>query len=134
MIFSSQDESLFAIRYLKMGADGFLHKLSSEETISLAINKMLDKGSYISEDVRDVLVNNKLNRPKGPLNPVNMLTDREIAVAERLVKGVLLKDISNELNIHISTVITYKMRILEKLNINSIQDLIKLFHIYEISD
>lgn len=134
MIFSSQDESLFAIRYLKMGADGFLHKLSSEETISLAINKMLDKGSYISEDVRDVLVNNKLNRPKGPLNPVNMLTDREIAVAERLVKGVLLKDISNELNIHISTVSTYKMRILEKLNINSIQDLIKLFHIYEISD
>ena len=31
MIFSSQDEGLYAVRYLKMGADGFLHKDSTEE-------------------------------------------------------------------------------------------------------
>lgn len=37
MIFSSQDENLYAVRYLKIGADGFLHKLAKEEVINKAL-------------------------------------------------------------------------------------------------
>ena len=62
MIFSSQDESLYAVRYLKMGADGFLHKQSSEDIIHQALIKMLDKGSYMSEYVKDSLIFEKLNK------------------------------------------------------------------------
>lgn len=70
MIFSSQDESLYAVHYLKMGADGFLHKLASEHEINKALTKMLDKGSYMSEEVKDSLIFGKLNKQETSPNPL----------------------------------------------------------------
>lgn len=133
MIFSSQDESLYAVRYLKMGADGFLHKLATEEVINKALIKMLDKGSYISDDVKDSLISNKLNKHTTPINPLENLSDREMEIAERLITGEPIKEISYSLNIHVSTVSTYKTRILEKLNIQSIPELIKIFEFHQIT-
>ena len=132
MIFSSQDESLYAVRYLKMGADGFLHKDSSEETINKALSKMLDRGSYMSEDVKDTLISNRLNKQDTLINPLDWLTNREMEVAERLVTGEPMKNISNNLNLHSSTISTYKTRIFEKLNVQSIPELIKLFDFHHI--
>ncbi len=134
MIFSSQDESLYAVRYLKMGADGFLHKLASEDVINRALIKMLDKGSYMSEDVKDSMIYSNLNHNKSALvNPLEILTNREMEIAERLITGEAMKNISNDLNIHASTVSTYKTRILEKLSIQSIPELIKIFDFHQIS-
>ncbi len=131
MVFSAQDESLYAIRYLKMGADGFLHKLAPEEDIKKALEKMLNKGSYVSEEVRDAMVFNTLNKNVPVDSPLQLLSDREIEIAEQLIKGIPLKDISNELNIHVSTVSTYKTRIFKKLDIQSIPELIDVFKFYE---
>ena len=134
MIFSSQDEALYAVRYLKMGADGFLHKLSSEDVINRALIKMLDKGSYMSEDVKDSLIFSNLNHKQSSLvNPLEILTNREMEIAERLITGEAMKEISNDLKIHSSTVSTYKTRILEKLSIQSIPELIKIFDFHQIS-
>ena len=133
MVFSSLDESTYAIRYLKMGADGFLHKLSSEEDMSKAVLKMLDKGSYISEDVKESMIFNQLNKSNPHLNPIELLSDREIDVAERMIKGVSLKEISNDLNLHVSTISTYKSRIFKKLAIDSIPELIEVFNFYQIN-
>jgi DNA-binding NarL/FixJ family response regulator len=131
MVFSSQDENLYAIRYLKMGADGFLHKLAPEEDIKKALEKMLYKGSYVSEEVKDAMVFNTLNRNVPLDNPLEILSDREIEIAEQLMKGIPLKDISNELNLHSSTVSTYKTRIFKKLDIQSVPELIDVFKLYE---
>ncbi|HUH75722.1 MAG TPA: response regulator transcription factor [Chitinophagales bacterium] len=134
MIFSSQDESLYAIRYLKMGADGFLHKLADEDIINRALTKMLDKGSYMSEDVKESLIfSNLRNDDNTIINPLEKLTNREMEVAERLIAGEPMKEISNNLNLHASTISTYKTRIFEKLDIQSIPELIKIFDFYEIS-
>ena len=133
MIFSSQDENLYAVRYLKMGADGFLHKLSSEEVINKALTKMLDKGRYMSEEVKESLIYSNLNNQEASPNPLEVLSDREMEIAERLIVGEPMKVISRNLNIHSSTVSTYKNRIFEKLNIQSIPELIKIFDVHEIS-
>ncbi len=133
MIFSSQDENLYAVRYLKMGADGFLHKLASEEKINKALTKMLDKGTYMSEEVKESLIFSNLNRHEASPNPLVVLSDREMEIAERLIHGEPMKIISTDLNIHSSTVSTYKNRIFEKLNIQSIPELIKIFNLHEIS-
>ena len=133
MIFSSQDEGLYAVRYLKMGADGFLHKDSGEEIINKALVKMLDKGRYMSEEVKDSLIYGKLNKQVTHSNPLEILSEREMEIAECMVAGDTPKDISNKLNIHPSTVSTYKSRIFEKLNIQSIPELIKIFNFNDIS-
>ncbi len=133
MIFSSQDESLYAVRYLKMGADGFLHKDSGEDVINRALVKMLDQGRYMSEEVKDSLIYGKLNKQETPINPLEMLSEREMEIAECMVAGDAPKEISSKLNIHASTVSTYKSRVFEKLNIQSIADLIKIFNFHNLS-
>lgn len=131
LVFSSQDENIYAIRYLKMGADGFLHKLAPEEDINKALEKMLNKGSYVSEEVKDAMIFGTLNKTVVGANPFELLSDREIEIAEFLIKGMALKDISNDLNLHVSTISTYKTRIFKKLDIHSIPELIELFRLYE---
>lgn len=133
MIFSSQDESLYAVRYLKMGADGFLHKDSGEDVINKALVKMLDKGRYMSETVKDSLIYDKLNKHETPDNPLELLSEREMEIAECMIAGDTPKDISNKLNIHPSTVSTYKSRVFDKLNVESIPELIKIFTFHNIS-
>lgn len=130
LIFSSQDEQLFAIRYLKMGADGFLHKHSSKDKIDQALNAMLHKGNFISKKVRDAMVFDSLNK-KQKAAPVETLSNRELQVANKLCEGIPIKDVSAELNLHTSTISTYKNRIFEKLNITSIPELIEILRIYD---
>ena len=133
MIFSCQDENLFAVRYLKMGADGFLHKLSDEKEINKALIMMLDKGSYISKEIKSSLVFGQLGKQEAPKNPLEVLSDREMEIAERLISGDAIKKISYDLNIHPSTVSTHKARIFQKLTVQSVPEMIKIFDFHEIS-
>lgn len=133
LVFSAQDEQLYAIRYLKMGADGFLHKLATEEQIGKALEKMFDKGSYISNEVKDTMVFNTLNKHIPSQNPIEVLSNREMDIAEKLIKGLTLKDISNDLNIHIASVSTYKTRLFKKLDVQTVPELIEIFRLYDIS-
>lgn len=129
LVFSSQDENLYAHRYLKMGADGFLNKLSSKEKIDQALKAMLETGTFISEEVRDNLVTSSLNKTKsGTL--LDSLSDRELEVANKLVEGMPMKELSIQLNLHTSTISTYKNRVFEKLQIQSIPELIAILSLY----
>lgn len=129
LIFSSQDEQLYAVRYLKMGADGFLHKHSSNDTINQALNAMLERGKFISEEVRDAMIYDSLHN-KESKSLVESLSNRELQVANKLCEGMPLKEMSNQLNLHTSTISTYKNRVFEKLNVESIPELIKVLKLY----
>lgn len=129
LVFSSQDEQLYALRYLKMGAHGFLNKLSSKDTIDKAIDSMIQKGRFISEEVKESMVFQSVNNQQGT-EPVEVLSNRELQVANKLVEGLSLKELSNQLNLHASTISTYKNRIFEKLGINSIPELVAILRLY----
>lgn len=129
LIFSSQDEQLYAIRYLRMGADGFLHKLSSKDEIDKALHAMVSKGKYISDDVKDAMISDSLNNQKKS-SPVESLSNRELEVANKLCQGIPLKELSDQLHLHTSTISTYKNRVFEKLGINSIPELIEILRMY----
>lgn len=133
LIFSSLDEQLYAIRYLRAGADGFLHKLSDEKEMKRAINKMLRDGRYLSKTVKDILIHESLNNGDRYKNPQDILSDREVEIARFLIQGEGLKEISEKLHLHTSTVSTYKGRIFDKLNVSNLVDLIELFRFYEIT-
>lgn len=130
LIFSSQDEHLYAMRYLKMGADGFLHKLSSKEIIHKALNAMLNKGRFISDEVKEAMVFDSLNK-YSKTSPMESLSNRELQVANKLCEGLSLKEMSNQLNLHSSTISTYKNRVFEKLDIQSIPELVDILRMYD---
>jgi two-component system invasion response regulator UvrY len=129
LIFSSQDEDLYAVRYLKMGAGGYLSKQSSAAVIETALNAILATGRYISDDVKEAIFLESLNGPTKKTT-LESLSDRELQIANKLAEGIPLKELSNQLNLHSSTVSTYKNRLFEKLNIRSIPELVEILRLY----
>lgn len=129
MIFSAYDEARYALGYIHAGADGFLNKYSKDEEIIKAVELILENGKYISDVVKEVILENALL--KNPINPLEKLSDREIEVAELLVEGDGNLEISNKLNIQMSTVSTFKTRIFDKLGINNIVKLVEILRVYK---
>jgi len=129
LIFSSQDEEVYGMRYLKMGAGGYLSKQSSTEVIETALTAMLTAGRYASEDVKEAMFLESLNGATKN-SPFEALSDRELQIANKLAEGLPLKEISNQLNLHSSTISTYKNRLFEKLKIRSLPELVEVLRLY----
>jgi DNA-binding NarL/FixJ family response regulator len=64
-------------------------------------------------------------------NPLLSLSDRELSVLNRLLKGETVKEISQQLDIKATTVATYKARIFEKLSVSNIIDLQNISELYK---
>jgi len=131
LVFSSYDESVYALRYLQAGACGYLNKNSSNADLKEAVLSVLNNGKYMSADVRE-LYYNSLTQGKAASqgdNPLNKLSNREVDVAKHLVQGLGIMEVSKALNLSTSTVSTYKTRIFEKLQIENIAELIETFRL-----
>lgn len=128
LIFSMNEEELFAKHYLKLGAKGFLSKRSSESEIILAIKQVINGKRYISREFAEIL-GDELGGSKTQ-NPFNLLSERELTVVGYLLKGNKISVIGDIMSLHPSTIGTYRTRIFEKLNIKSLIDLTELARIY----
>ncbi|MDR2206877.1 MAG: response regulator transcription factor [Flavobacteriaceae bacterium] len=128
LIFTSFEEENFSLKFIKAGANGYLSKLGEENEIKLAIENIAEKGEYYPPFTQKLLELSKHN----PLleNPLNLLSEREIQIANLYAKGYGNLEISNELSLKQNTVSTFKKRIFEKLNIASLVDLIELMKIH----
>lgn len=129
LIFSGNDEDIFALRFINAGANGFISKLSSEEEIETAISKILQEGKYLSSSVKEKIADSFINNK--PVNVFEQLSDRELQIGKMLVAGYGNTQISERLSLQKSTVSTYKNRIFEKLNVTNLSDLIQLFQLYD---
>lgn len=131
LIFSGYDEQLYAVRYLQSGADGYLHKNSSENELKTAIKLILNGEKYISNSIKEHLIKG-LDENKSIIadNPLKNLSNRELEVLQSLVSGLSLAEIGIRLNLGISTVSTYKQRIFEKLRISNMVELIEKVRLY----
>lgn len=124
LIFSSFEESNHALKFLVAGANGFLNKLSNEHEIEEALQSMIEKGEYTSPLTRTLM--NMSQHSPNLQNPLNALSDRELQIAELLAKGYGNLEIANELSLKQNTISTFKKRIMEKLGLNSLVELIEL--------
>lgn len=132
LVFSSYDESLYALRYIEAGACGYLNKSTSMSELNNAISSVKERGKYMSDVVKDLYVQ-KLTSSKSKLNranPLNKLSNREMDVAKHLIEGLGILEVANTLGLSSSTVSTYKSRIFEKLNVTNIPGLIEIYNLH----
>jgi len=129
LIFSGHDEDIYAMRYLQAGVNGYLHKLSSEDEIKIAISEIINFGRYFSRNIQEKLTNNYIL--KKSQNPLEQLSNRELEIARLMIVGYGNIEICSALDLQKSTVSTYKNRIFEKLEIEHISELIHLFNLYK---
>ncbi|ULA58298.1 MAG: DNA-binding response regulator [Nitrospira sp.] len=113
LVLSAYPEDQLARRMLKAGAAGYLTKDSAPNELVQALRKILGGGKFVSASMAELLVAN-LNEEAGrPLH--ELLSDREYQVMCLIAVGKSLKEIADDLCVGISTINTYRARILEKM-------------------
>ena len=128
LMFTSFEEEHFSLKFIEAGANGFLSKLSDEHEIKYALLHLVEQGHYYPTLTKKLLEISK-NNPH-VINPLNQLSDRELEIAKLYAKGFGNLEIANELALKQNTVSTFKKRIFEKLNIETVIDLIDLMKIH----
>ncbi|KAA0993011.1 response regulator [Dyadobacter aurulentus] len=131
LVFTSLEEQIYALHYIKAGANGFLSKNSSQNDIKKAILSMLNSGNYLSPAVQQQLLRNTLETKNGTENPLENLSQRELEVMDMLIGGFWTKEIAIHLNLTESSVSTYKARIFEKLRVTTLIEMFKKVQYYK---
>lgn len=131
LIYSMSNENIYGKRVLQMGAKGFLSKDADEEEVLRALQMFLSGQNYISRSLNNLLISDlRTNKNKMAENPFTVLSNREVEVTHHLLFGKGVKEISNKMNLHANTIVTYKNRVFEKLAISNIIDLTNLAKLY----
>ena len=122
IIFSSHPEEIYAVSTIKAGAAGYLSKTVDPSVIAEAIKKVHQGGIYISNNLAQLLAFDE--RGNKPSKLYKKLSMREVEVLKLLSSGRKNKEVAKELDINEKTVSTYKARLMKKLNVTNIVDLI----------
>ncbi|HUS03673.1 MAG TPA: response regulator transcription factor [Chitinophagaceae bacterium] len=131
LMFSMNDEEVYAKRYLKMGVMGYVKKDEPEAEIRKAITSVLNNKKYISPRLSQIMIED-LHGNNNAENPFDNLSPREFEIVQHLIRGESLAEICNKLTLHSSTVGTHKARIFEKLKCKNIIDLNSLAKVHNI--
>jgi DNA-binding NarL/FixJ family response regulator len=117
LVLSVHAEDQYAFRVLRAGAAGYLTKESAPAKLVQAIRKVVRGGKFVSPAVADRLMLQPEAEPSRPLHDV--LSDREYQVLCMIASGKTVTMIGEELGLSVKTVSTYRVRILEKLEMKN---------------
>jgi DNA-binding NarL/FixJ family response regulator len=122
LVLSIYPEDQYAVRVLKAGASGYLTKDSAPTRLIEAIRMISLGRKYVSPTLAERLVVGLTADLEKPLH--ERLSDREYQVLCMLAAGKTIKEISSELSLSVKTISTYRVRLLEKLNLKNNSELI----------
>ena len=121
LVLSMHPEGQYGKRVLKAGAHGYLNKESAPEELIRAIRKLLDGGRYVSPALAERLALELGASAERASHEI--LSDREFEVLRMIGLGKTVSQIAEELHLSVTTVSTYRVRILEKMNMKTTAEL-----------
>lgn len=128
LMFSGYEESIYALPYVKAGANGFISKRASEPEFRTAVETVLIRNRvYLSDDIRDMTLNNYIKPQTILLNTVESLSIREKEVLQLFYRRKRVSEIASLLNLSTSTVNTHRVRIFKKMDVDNMYDLIQKY-------
>ena len=122
-IFSMHHEEQYAVRAIRAGASGYLSKEADMDLLLPALRKLVHGGMYISPKVAELLATDV--SPNRIALPHSLLTNREFGVFSRIVRGMTMNAIADELSLSIKTVSTHKSHILFKMHMTNQVELVR---------
>ncbi len=130
LIYTCASEKLFGITSLKVGAAGFISKCESLQNLEKAIQQISEGKTVFNESIhKSVLASARLNNDE---RMYRKLSFRETEVLRYLVNGKKNNEISELLSLNEKTISTYKLRLLNKLHVTNLIDLVNKAKILEI--
>jgi DNA-binding NarL/FixJ family response regulator len=127
LVLSVHDESLYAERVLRAGAQGYICKQEATRKVMVAIRRVLAGDIYLSERSAAQRIR-RLTAPAtaAAASPIELLANRELQVFELTGQGLNIRKIATRLHIAPNTVETYRARIREKLKVKDGSELLQL--------
>lgn len=123
LMFSIEPPKLYVRRLILIGISGFIDKSCTDEELLFAISSILAGRVYFSSEI---LMGTIMDRnPKRKQDYLQHLSDREIEILSLVLKGKNSTEISDILNLHKSSIATYRARVFEKLGLKSNFELFK---------
>ncbi len=132
IILSSHLEEQYAVRAIRQGAAAYINKGSASADLKRAIDKVLTGKKYISEFQAELLVET-LSDFSETTTLHQALSEREFQVANMITSGQTLSGIAESLGMSVSTVSTYRIRVLNKLQLKTTSEIISYFLRHKLS-
>ncbi|PCE63400.1 response regulator [Sediminicola luteus] len=123
LIYSGQSEDVYALSTIRAGAFGYLSKTADIDYIVNAVRKVSTGGMFITNELAQRLAFDEGTQK--PRRFFRKLSTREVEVLKLLASGMRNKDVAQGLNLNEKTVSTYKARLMKKLNVDNLVDLLQ---------
>lgn len=123
LLYTRFPEENYAVRTLRSGAAGYLHKGADPDEVIAAVRALAGGGTYITPSVGNLL-KEAVNRKREEAS-LEDLSDREYQIFQMIVTGKGSTQIANELNLSVKTVSTHRTRLLQKLALSTTADLVR---------
>ncbi len=123
---SMHSSYMFVTDMIKAGASGYVLKDSLFDELAEAIRAVNDGGVYLSSHIMNIVMSDYMNRLTGGGGlPLEFLSDREREVLQLIGEGKNTKQIAQILHVSTKAIEANRRKIMEKLNSNSVADLVR---------
>jgi two-component system response regulator NreC len=119
---SMHKDAVYVREILRAGAHGYLLKDSNQADLLAAVRSVANGKGWLSPEVSDVVLD---DYRKQVTNPIDLLTSREREVLQMVAESRTNKEIANALHLSVYTVEAHRGRIMEKLNLHSVGELVR---------
>lgn len=123
LVLSALPEESYAKRVIKMGAKGYIHKESAIDSLVTAVRTVLSGKIYISNKLAELLAKDLVFDENK--KPHELLSEREFQVLILLGKSKTVSQIAETLFLSVTTISTYRARVLEKMKLKNNSELIQ---------
>lgn len=126
LVVSLHDEEIYAERVLRAGAKGFIMKAEAVDDIITAVKKVSKGEIYLSNRMQSKMIEIMASgKRKESVNPLDILSDRELEVFQRIGNGMKTRNIAEQLHLSPKTIETYKSHLKIKLQLKDGVELIQ---------
>src|SRR5262249_1485872 len=127
LILSMHESDLLLHESLKAGAKGYLLKEDADDYLISAVEALHQHKQYFSPKIAKVMAEGPGAARQAAERhvPLNRLTSREREVIQLLAEGRSNKEVATILKISVKTVESHRTRIMLKLGIHSITELVR---------
>lgn len=116
LMLSAHEDDVVPVRALRLGALGYLCKRAAPDEFIRAVGQVAGGRRYLDPDLAQAVA---LAQLSGSANPVDTLTDKELAVFLKLAEGRTVNDVAQDFCLSPSTVGTHLYHIKQKLNVQN---------------
>jgi DNA-binding NarL/FixJ family response regulator len=134
IILTMEDDEQYILHLINEGVNGYLLKNTDPDEVEFAIQKVVEKGFYFSEDISKLVMKGLVRKDKHDLSVVLDLNERELEILKLICKEFTASEIADKLNLSVRTIEGYRQKLLEKSGAKNMAGLVvfaiknNLFH------